>query len=34
VARFDQVFAVGSELSQRQAAAIFRDQHGTGDPTP
>lgn len=33
-ARFDQVFAVGSGLSQRQAVAIVRDQRGTGTPAP
>jgi tetratricopeptide (TPR) repeat protein len=33
-ARFDQAFAVGSGLSQRQAVAIARDQPGTGTPAP
>ena len=33
-ARFDQVFAAGSGLSQQQAVAIVRDQRGTGTPTP
>jgi hypothetical protein len=32
--RFDQVFAAGSGLSQQQAVAIVRDQHGTGTPAP
>ena len=33
-ARFDQVFAAGSGLSQQQAVAIVRDQRGTGTPAP
>ena len=33
-ARFDQVFAAGSGLSQQQAVAIVQDQRGTGTPAP
>jgi len=33
-ARFDQVFAAGSGLSQQQAVAIVRDQRGAGTPAP
>ena len=33
-ARFDQVFAAGSGLSQGQAVAVVRDQRGTGTPAP
>jgi predicted ATPase len=29
-ARFDQAFAAGSRLTQQQAVALVRDQHGTG----
>jgi hypothetical protein len=32
--RFDQAFAAGSGLSQRQVVAIVRDQRGTGTPAP
>ena len=32
-AKFDQVFSAGSALTQRQAVAIVRDQHGTGTQT-
>ena len=33
-ARFDQVFAAGSGLSQQQAVAIVRDQRGAGARRP
>jgi hypothetical protein len=33
-AQFDQVFSVGSGLTQRQAIAIVRDQRGTGPTGP
>jgi tetratricopeptide (TPR) repeat protein len=32
--RFDQAFSAGSRLTQQQAVAIVRDQHGTGTQTP
>jgi tetratricopeptide (TPR) repeat protein len=32
--RFDQAYAAGSELSQREAAAIVRNQRGTGTQRP
>jgi hypothetical protein len=33
-ARFDRAFSAGSGLTQQQAVAIVRDQHGTGTETP
>ena len=32
--RFDRAFSAGSALTQREAVAIARDQHGTGSPAP
>jgi hypothetical protein len=31
---FDQAFSASSGLTQQQAVAIVRDQHGTGTPAP
>ena len=33
-ARFDQAFSAGSGLTQQQAVAIIRYQHGNGTQTP
>ena len=33
-ARFDQAYSAGSGLTQQQAVANVRDQHGTGTQTP
>lgn len=33
-ARFDQAFAAGSRLTQREAVAIIQDQRGAGTPAP
>ena len=32
--RFDQAYSAGSGLTQQQAVANVRDQHGTGTQTP